>query len=132
MPDEVMDTPTRIPTRLTITIGGFHGPHYEVRLERGRLRVRLEDVMLTVTPSAQEWEAFWAAMEQIGVWRWQHVYDDGQTLDGCQWKIDLRNGEQSVKCFGSNKFPGSDDRETAKPFQSFLAAVSALVQRPFG
>ena len=121
-----------LPTKFMVSIGGFGSPHHEVRWRRGRLRCRADDSQTTVTPSAQEWEAFWAAMDQIGVWEWQRVYDDGQTLDGCQWELDLSNGEQSVKCFGSNQFPGGDDREAAKPFQSFLAAVGALVQRPFG
>ena len=119
-------------TRLIFSIGGFGGPHYEVRWSRGKLTYRTDDSQVKVVPSAQAWENFWAEMNRIGVWGWRRVYDDGQTLDGCQWEFDLGNGEQSVKCFGSNQFPGGDDRETAKPFQEFVAAVARLVGQPFG
>lgn len=121
-----------VPTRLIFSIGGFGGPHYEVRWRSGRLRYRSNDSQMTVAPSAESWETFWAEMSRIGAWKWQRVYDDGQTLDGCQWELDLSSGEQSVKCFGSNQFPGGSDRETAKPFQEFVAAVARLVGQPFG
>lgn len=117
--------------KLMISIGGFHGPHYDVCLERGRLRCRADDSRTTVTPSAQEWKAFWASMDQIGVWGWETRYDDLETTDGTQWSIEISDGARSLRSFGSNRYPGGSDRETAKPFREFLAAVSTLIQQPF-
>ena len=127
-----MDTPTRIPTQLIIEIGGFGAPHHEVRWHRGKLRYRTDDSKGTVAPSAEAWETFWATMDKIGVWDWKSRYDDPETMDGVQWKVEINDGVRRVQSFGSNRYPGSRDREKARPFQEFLKAVGALIQQPFG
>jgi hypothetical protein len=65
---------------------------------------------------------------QIGVWSWQRHYDDLDVLDGTQWGLDLNDGVNNVQCSGSNAYPGGNDLEHARPFQEFLAAMSALIR----
>src|SRR6185436_688723 len=105
--------------RLLVTIGGFPHGHEEVRWRRGRLWYRpdeYDEYVVSLVPTVQEWEAFWAAIDQIGVWQWQSRYDNPDILDGTQWTLELTNGSRRVKCFGSNSFPGGSDREHARPF----------------
>jgi hypothetical protein len=126
------DQPTAIPTRLIITIGGFHGPHYDVRLECGRLQYRTDDSHQMVTPSAENWATFWAAMDRIGVWSWDARYDDVEVLDGIQWSIEISDSSRSVRCLGSNAYPGGQNLKHARPFREFLNVIESLVRRPFG
>lgn len=114
------------PTRFVATIGGFGGPHYEVRWFRHKLRYRTDESQASVVPSVSDWETFWAALGKIGVWSWQASYDDPEICDGTQWEIeiDLGDGSHRVRCTGSNRYPRS--------FQQFLEAVGALVRQPFG
>ena len=51
-----------VPTRFHISIGGFGGPGYEVRLVNGRLQYRTEVASLPemFSPTAKDWEQFWA------------------------------------------------------------------------
>lgn len=112
------------PVRLVVTIGGFGGPHHEVRWQRGKLWYRTDESTVPVVPSADEWERFWTAIDHIGVWSWEARYDDLDVCDGTQWEIDIRQGSRRVRCFGSNAYP--------EPFQEFLAAVKALVRQPIG
>jgi hypothetical protein len=121
--------------RLLATIGGYPDGHEEVRWRRGRLWHRpdeYDEYVASVVPTTQEWEAFWATIDQIGVWQWQSRYDNPDILDGIQWTLELMNGCRRVKCFGSNSYPGGSDIEHAQPFQQLLEAIGALVRRPFG
>ncbi len=121
-----------IPARLIITIGGFGAPQHEVRWRRQRLQFSIDTAHGTIEPSPEAWKTFWAALDQIGVWGWGPRYDNPEICDGTQWEIDICDGVRSIRCFGSNQYPGGPDRDRAKPFQEFLAAVSALIQQTFG
>jgi hypothetical protein len=59
-----------------------------------------------------------------GAWIWKARYDDLEILDGTQWEISIRHGARSIATLGSNRYPHE--------FQQFLAAVEALIRRPFG
>jgi hypothetical protein len=120
------------PARFVVTIGGFGGPHYEVRLRRGRLWYRTDDLQAKVAPSVQEWAVFWTALDRIGVWGWRSRYNNADILDGTQWSVEITNGTLSVKCTGSNLYPCGQDQEYGLPFQQFLDAISTLVGQPFG
>ena len=113
-----------IPSRLLVTIGGFGGPHYEVRWSRRKLRYHSDELQAAVMPTDEAWKSFWAALDRINVWGWAAHYDDLEILDGTQWELDLSNGTRRVKCSGSNAYPPE--------FEQFLAAVEALVGQPFG
>lgn len=128
------DRPMAVPTKFLVTIGGFLDGRCEVRWRRGKLwyrHDRIDGSEMSMIPSATDWERFWTAMDQIEVWSWKARYDT-EILDGEQWTVAIRHGSQRIQCYGSNAYPGGHDRETAQPFQEFLAAVSALTRRPFG
>jgi hypothetical protein len=121
--------------RLLASIGGFPHGHEEVRWRRGRLWYRPSEYVenhVSVVPTVQDWEAFWSAIDRIGVWQWQPRYDDPDILDGTQWTLELMNGPRRVKSFGSNSYPGGTDRGHAQPFEQLLDAIGALVRQPFG
>lgn len=124
MREVTSDRTLAVPTRLILSIGGFHAPHYEVRWQRGRLWYGTDGSKVTITPSAPDWETFWTAMDQIDVWGWQPRYDDQEILDGTEWSIEISDEARSVRSYGSNAYP--------HPFQRFLKAVERLVRQPFG
>lgn len=115
-----------VPTKFLVTIGGFGGPHHEVRWFRRKLRYRSDESQTSVVPSGPGWNTFWATLDKIGVWSWQARYDDPEICDGTQWEveIDFGDGSHHVRCTGSNRYP--------ELFQQFLEAVEALVGQPFG
>jgi hypothetical protein len=85
-----------------------------------------------VVPTVQQWEAFWTAIDRIGVWSWEERYDTREVCDGVQWEIDIIYAGRRIRCFGSNKYPGGRNMEQGLPFEEFLMAVEALVGQPFG
>ena len=105
---------TSAPIRLVASIGGFHGPNYEVRWFRRKLRYRTDESRASFVPSISDWVEFWAALDKIGVWSWHTSYHHPEILDGTQWALDLSDGSRSVRCTGSNRYPRS--------FQKFLKA----------
>lgn len=118
-----------VPTKFLVTIGGFFDGHCEVRWRRGKLWYRHDRVdgsQVSVVPSDSDWEAFWTAMDGLGVWNWEASYDDPEICDGTQWEVEIYFGDGShhVRCTGSNRYP--------ELFQQFLEAVEALVGQPFG
>lgn len=125
----------KTPTRFVVTIGGFFCGHAEVRWRRGKLWYRHDRVdgsEVSVVPSAHEWETFWSAMDRISVWGWRRSYDNPDMLDGTQWSVEISDGVRRVRSFGSNLYPGGDNRETAVSFREFLEAVGVLLGRPLG
>lgn len=113
-----------IPSRLLVTIGGFGGPHYEVRWFRRKLRYHSDELQAAMVPTDEAWKSFWAALDRINVWGWAAHYDDLEIFDGTQWELDLSDGVRRVRCSGSNAYPPE--------FQQFLDAVTVLTGQRFG
>ena len=127
-------TPANAPVRLSFGIGGFNGMSYEVEFSGEAIHVRSgvghgawRD-NIAVTPSAEAWLQFWQAVDAIDVWQWQPEYFDHDVLDGTQWELELAHAGSSVKCEGSNAYPGANGpsygRNTA--FARFLKALRTL------
>ena len=122
------------PDTLHFGIGGYDGISYEVELAGGAIHVRSgvghkawrENT--TVTPSPEAWTQFWQTMETIGVWQWQPQYFDHEVLDGTQWELELKHAGRSVKCDGSNAYPGTSgpDYGRTSAFAQFLKALRTL------
>jgi hypothetical protein len=120
------------PTKFVIKIGGFFGPNYEVGWHRRRLWYRNDHLQLEISPSREDWRAFWTRLDQIGVWNWRKRYDDPDVLDGTQWSLDISDGVRTLQCFGSNRYPENLATKGSSPFKQFLKAVEALIRQPFG
>jgi hypothetical protein len=124
-----------VPRRFRISIGGFGGPHYEVRLVNGRLRYQADFSTLPekISPTAKEWETFWATVQRCDLWNWALHYDDSDICDGTQWEIEVTLGERRLRSSGSNAYPGGEGTGYSKCFRLLLRAVRKLVGgRSFG
>lgn len=122
------------PDPLHFGIGGFNGPSWDVELKAGVLVVRetragyVDGKETIVTPTPEAWSQFWQTAEIIGVWQWQPEYFDHDILDGTQWELELTHAGRTVKCDGSNAYPGANGpnygRNTA--FARFLKTLRTL------
>ena len=83
---------------------------------------------LRCKPSPEQWEQFWAAVNAAGVWNWARDYTNPDVLDGTQWLLKLTHDGGTVRCAGSNAFPGSEgpNFDRAIPFGRFLTALERL------
>jgi len=138
-----------LPERLHISIGGYFGPSYGVKLENGSLtythlpamRDMGEDRVLVseeISPSADRWREFRAALDGLGVWCWQQRYEDPSVCDGTGWSAEIVYADKAVVSGGINGFPdrtGSPisitQAKSGDTFDKFCRAVSALVGRKF-
>ncbi len=124
-----------VPTRFRISIGGFGGPRYEVRLVNGRLQYRTDVTNLPemLSPAAKEWERFWAAAERCDLWNWAPRYDDPDICDGTQWEVEVMLGARRLRSSGSNAYPGGVGTGYSKAFKLLTQAVRKLLGgRSFG
>jgi hypothetical protein len=124
-----------VPTRFQISIGGFGGPCYEVRVVNGQLgyQAKFSHPPVTISPTTEEWEQFWATVQRCDLWNWAPLYDDPDVCDGTQWEIDIQLGERSLRSFGSNSYPSDEGTGYSKPFRLLLRAVRKLIGgRSFG
>ncbi len=113
------------PQRFALSVGGFMGPSYAVRLENGRVtyerfRPGYELAKKTVIdPSDQEWTDFSAEMDAMKAWGWKATYIEPGVADGTNWSLDIALGGKSLNAKGSNAFP--------RTFKRFCSAVSGLI-----
>lgn len=124
-----------VPTRFRISIGGFGGPRYEVRLVNGHLQYRTEAINVSelLSPTEKEWERFWAAAERCDLWNWAPRYDHRDICDGTQWEVEVVLETRSLRSSGSNAYPGGDGTGYSKAFRLLLQAVRKLLGgRRFG
>ena len=86
-----------LPERLCISIGGYFGPCYEVKLEKGRLTYTYlpsrdscsqepEPQREEIRRSAEQWQNFRRTLNRLNVWRWQDDYlNSAMVCDGLRW-----------------------------------------------
>ena len=140
-----------LPERIRISIGGYFGPCYEVRLKKGRLtytylssrdsrsqELETEPQREEIEPSPKQWQNFRRTLDRLNVWCWQRNYLDPHVCDGTGWSAKIVYSDRSLVSGGSNSFPGRDGRalpttadETDKTFEKFCRAVASLVGREF-
>lgn len=134
-----MDRP-EMPRRFALFLGGYTGPCWQVVSPRrfpGELRYEMrqeEEVTRRVVPSTEEWHAFWADLDRLGVWKWRREYFL-PLLDGTQWSVKLRTQDgRWCHSFGSNAFPPhGEGPEPCGAFPSFCGSVRRLLGGlPFG
>jgi hypothetical protein len=122
--------------QLSASIGGF-GNSYKVELRDGLVWYTAtarngETKLVKITPTPEQWEEFWKAMETQQVWQWLTEYANTRVSDGTQWTLNLRHGTHQLTTLGSNNYPGKDGEPNAKPeqtkeFKNYLAAIKKLL-----
>ena len=121
--------PDRRATELDASIGGFTGDSFRVLLDGETLLHEhlgygyQPQARRTLQPSADEWEEFWAAVDEVGVWTWERRYADDSVMDGTHWSIVLAEGSRQTESAGTNAAPAG--------FADLCAAISKLVDAPF-
>jgi len=96
-----------------------------------------------LTPSADQWRAFWQEAEAVDLWSWRRCYrprPDVVICDGDSWEIAIRGWDgRIILSSGENAYPADADpgetstMEHPERFKRFTAAIRALVGgRRFG
>jgi hypothetical protein len=136
-----------LPGRLSVSIGGYFGPSYGVKPENGRLtylparRDMGEDRLLVsedISPSADQWREFRAALDRQGVWNCEANYHNPGICDGTSWSLEIAYSDKAIVSGGTNCFPGESGRAISivdlskdDTFHEFCSVVSALVGGEF-
>ncbi len=123
------------PSQFEVSVSGFPWGSRTVRLKRGSVALSRWPESIAaenVNPTAQQWDAFRAVLDEIGVWKWATDYDHPYALDGEQWKFKIRYADRSIDCHGSNSYPGADGQPNGEPrrtaeFEAVLHAIGELV-----
>jgi hypothetical protein len=120
---------THLPKAFSFEIGGYGGVAHEVKFEKGLLwHRRMEDFVLRaetgLSLSATDWQRFWEAIEQAGVWKWETYYST-MVCDGTQWSLKIRHGGRKLDSGGSNCYPGGneDEYDEASPFPVLSVSI---------
>ena len=125
------------PTEFEISIGGYTGPSYTVRLLGKQLSYggfpplepsgKGPEPPPNLRPSPEEWRGFWKAMDQVDVWGWAPRYETPGVCDGTRWSVKMAVGDKRVCSSGDNAYPGGEGPQPSKMFRQFLAAVRRLL-----
>jgi len=114
------------------------GPSFWVTLEEGvlvyeRCEEHYENRQSErIAPSEEQWAAFRAALDDIGVWRWKERYPNPGVCDGTHWALEIRCDDAETSCSGDNNYPDETGEPPDSPgptpaFRRFLEAVQALL-----
>ncbi len=127
------------PTKLHFAISGCPWPWDKVVWDGKVLVVQQEKAPpcfqrakpTRCNPSPEQWGAFWAVVEQARVWHWVPNYWRA-VLDGTYWTLHLSHAGRTVRCHGSNAYPGSMEPAYAPntPFAEFQDALYRLAGIP--
>jgi hypothetical protein len=79
-------------------------------------------------PSAAAWNQFWSSLSQIGVWSWDGDYTTADGVGGAAWSLEMSHLQRSVRCHGSNGYPGCQglDFPLGSSFDLLLQSLQAL------
>jgi hypothetical protein len=134
-----------LPNRFDVSVGGAMGSAYSVQLADDHLRYTASSGphfahprVLRITPSADQWAAFWREAQAVDLWHWRSSYEltpPDVVCDGTQWHIDISYNGQSVRSSGDNAYPsdatptktGIKVAEPTQRFQRFTLAVRKLI-----
>ncbi len=131
------------PETLSIWIGGYFGPSYEIKTSGDHLCYSVSGgeysppEQETIIPTDKQWRSFARTLDDLGVWAWAAVCENPGICDGTQWHIRIDWGSRSVNCRGDNNYPGAKGRPSGEPgetreFRRLLRAVQRLIGgRPF-
>ncbi|MDF1505370.1 hypothetical protein [Roseisolibacter sp. H3M3-2] len=97
-------------------------------------RVGVDSV--TVVPDGAAWRAFWSAARTAGIARWPRTCADPRVADGGGFALRIVAGGETWERSGENAYPtarGGCTREAgpSPEYETFTAAVAALIGRPF-
>ncbi len=118
---------------LNFYIGGFGGGYERIIWQNNKLHHQFfernfydddkpDKVLNVTTPSTNDWEEFWKAVDALKVWGWKKDYYNEGIDDGVQWKLRIKKeGKRGRKIFGSNAYP-----EPRGTFNSFIKALNKL------
>jgi len=126
-----------IPQSFRTSIGGFLGAAYSVEFRDGILYYSAADgpkksPPVKITPSAQQWQEFRRALDNLRIWQWHTNYPNPGVYDGTQWSIEIQYSDCSLRAQGDNNFPGRGGKPSGSPkgtkvFSTYTAAVSKLL-----
>jgi hypothetical protein len=122
-----------IPSQFRARIGGYMGAIYRVELRGNSLRYTywltgVKHQPITITPTAEQWREFRAALEQAKVWRWKATYASPGIVDGTQWSLELKYADRSITTKGDNNYPGdsADAESHGNPGHLFRLYTDAM------
>jgi hypothetical protein len=82
-------------------------------------------------PTAEEWRAFWDAVDEAGVRRWG-VYRNEDVVDGGGYTLRIEHDGVVLESSGSNAWPdqrGREHEEVTEAYNRFRHALDVLVGR---
>lgn len=122
------------PSFFVFYIGGSGGPSLYLRLEGDTLICertaggRYSGDVLELAPGHDAWEAFFAALERIGVWDWESEYDGVHACsDVTYWHLRLEAGERTISSRGANAYPGTGADEPSESFTALLTLLYSFI-----
>lgn len=131
---------TDLPSEFEVSIGGYFGDSYCVRLtgdslvyekSSGDIYEPNKPDSVEIRPSAKAWSNFWTSCHKIGVWHWEDSYENFNVVDGTSWHATIKVQDRFISTGGSNAFPGDaefpDCDDYPPPFKKFLNAIKRLV-----
>jgi hypothetical protein len=123
------------PAELAVFVGTYAGPSHRVRWDGEvlcyeRFGAGLErEQRLGLTPSRDDWLAFWCEFEDARAWTWEGDYETGSADDesSLQWSLEAGRGDSWVHASGEDRFPPDGADEPTPPFLKLLDAVRRLL-----
>ena len=129
------------PSAMRLSIGGIVGPSFVVELKDGILVYRSSkrgfpskrnpaDVSRRIKPTAEQWEQFWAALDEVRIWEWNAKYVERRISCGTHWGIVIRSPARQIVSSGSNSYPsdGDDMRPTRVRARTGILSDEAFVK----
>jgi hypothetical protein len=144
----------QIPEKLIVRVGGWvyyprdggkpepmhRGAVYSVELRGKNLHYSAiksgsaPNVEKVVTPTEEQWEAFWKEAENARLWNWSDKYYNYKVQDGTHWLVEISHQGRSIKSDGANSYPSEDDvskpsrsPEYSRPFITLMHGVRNLL-----
>jgi hypothetical protein len=143
-----------IPEKMIVRVGGWvyyprdggkpepmhRGAVYSVELRGKNLHYSVIksgsdlNVEKVITPTREQWEAFWKEAENARLWSWSDKYYNYNVHDGTHWLVEISYQGRSIKSSGANSYPSEDavskpspSPEYSRPFITLLQGVRNLL-----